>query len=115
MEHFEELWSILECAVDLLRDEACKITEVLFKGLRDLVCSEIFKKTAFIFARKIKHLGRWTKEFALSSQEKSLEFLTKSPRPKEPRLISGFVKELIRGKEEEKPQRLISAWFQSWR
>jgi hypothetical protein len=113
-EHAEEVWNVLECAFDLARDEACKLSDLLNKNLRDLICSEIFKKTAFVFIRKIRQFGTWTGEMVVASHAKSLEFLTKGTR-KDPRLISTLVKGLILGREEEKPKRLMFAWFKGWR
>ena len=114
LEYSEEIYNFFECAVELLKDEAFRITECLFRGLRDLICSEIFKKTAFVFVRKLRLLGVWSKDLVLAGHSKSVEMLTKGSK-KEPRLISNLAKQVIYGKEEEQPKRLISDWFKQWR
>ena len=114
LEYSEEIYNFLDCAVELLKDEAFRITDCLLRGLRDLVCSEIFKKTAFVFLRKLRLLGVWSKDLVVAGHSKSVELLTKGEK-KEPRLISNLAKQIIYGKEEEQPKRLISDWFRQWR
>ena len=117
LEYSEEIYNFLECALDLLKDEAFRITECLFRGLRDLICSEIFKKTAFVFVRKLRLLGVWSKDLVLAGHSKSVELLTKGGKKEEPRLISNLVKQILYGsqEEQERPKRLISDWFRQWR
>ena len=114
LEYSEEIYNFLECGVELIKDEAFRITDCIFRGIRDLICSEIFKKTAFVFVRKLRLLGVWSKDFVLAGHSKSVELLTKGNK-KEPRLISNLAKQIIYGKEEEQPKRLISDWFKQWR
>ena len=114
LEYSEEIYNLLDCAFELLKDEAFRITDCLLRGLRDLVCSEIFKKTAFVFLRKLRLLGVWSKDLVLAGHSKSVELLTKGDK-KEPRLISNLAKQIIYGREEEQPKRLISDWFKQWR
>ena len=116
LEYSEEIYNFLDCAVELLKDEAFRITDCLLRGLRDLVCSEIFKKTAFVFLRKLRLLGVWSKDLLVAGHSKSVELLTKGEK-KEPRLISNLAKQILYGsqEEQERPKRLISDWFRQWR
>ena len=117
LEYAEDIFPLLEYSFKAFKETcngACKSSEVLIKGLRDLICSEITKKMLLLIAQKTKILFERIKEVAINGQSRAVEYLTRGSKGG-PRLFSGLFKNFVQEREVVEPRRLISSWVkQRW-
>ena len=129
LEYAEELVDLLEYVIEAVMCKACKVSDVIFRGLRDVICSEIFKRTALAFARRIKRFGARTKDIVFSSPRMPAD---SSKHWAVSALLGGhsqqagagagsrsrhwLVSALLGagGQQEERTPRLISDWIRAW-
>ena len=112
LEYAEEIFPLLEYSFKAFKETcngACKSSEVLIKGLRDLICSEITKKMLLLLAQKAKILFERIKEIAINGQGRAVDYLTRGSKGG-PRLFTGLFKNFVQEREVAEPKRLISSW-----